>query len=371
MPFQHFIDGISKTGYGLEYSVSTVLIENGWTVINNKYYIDDVQGSAREIDIVAYRVTTENGIQVYTVIIISCKKSSDNSWALLTKPKNDKDPNIDWRPVTVWSNHEILNLILENYNWKNNYIDQFNEDGISILTPEKHIFAFQELNNKKGSPQNDKNIFNSVVSSMKSQDYEISSLNKRKDEKAIYFFNLVSVVDAPLIRINYENSNTEVEQVDADIYVGSYIVNKKEQTSRIHFINSNHFSTYIKRYNSLHCHNANQTKLIHESYYEDCIQDDLKLKLFSKVFELKTRIYFHISLRKIRSEERPALPDIIIAINWNVKRNSLSIVMSDVWRDEEINHFENDDRLNNRIREALQDIYRFEGPYHFDPDAPF
>lgn len=43
-----YIKGIKETGFGLEYAVSKSLIQNGWTVINNKYYIDDVQGTARE-----------------------------------------------------------------------------------------------------------------------------------------------------------------------------------------------------------------------------------------------------------------------------------------------------------------------------------
>ncbi len=47
---------LEKTGFGLEYTVSSILENDGWTVINNKYYIDDVQGSAREIDIIAYKV---------------------------------------------------------------------------------------------------------------------------------------------------------------------------------------------------------------------------------------------------------------------------------------------------------------------------
>ena len=77
-----FLNGIRSTGFELEFLVSKSLMSEGWTVINNKYYIDDVQGSAREIDILAYKVTTKNKIQVYTVLIISCKKSSENTWAL-------------------------------------------------------------------------------------------------------------------------------------------------------------------------------------------------------------------------------------------------------------------------------------------------
>ena len=67
---------------------------------------------------------------------------------------------------------------------------------------------------------------------MKSQNYEIGSLEKRKKEEAVYNFNLISVVDAPLKRINYGEKDPEIEDINSDIYVGSYIINKKETVSR-------------------------------------------------------------------------------------------------------------------------------------------
>ncbi len=114
MTNEKFLEGIKSTGYELEFFVSKSLMNVGWTVINNKYYIDDVQGSAREIDILAYKVTLKNNVLVYTVLIVSCKKSSDHSWALLAKNMNDNDPNVDWNPVTLWSNQKVLKLIIEN-----------------------------------------------------------------------------------------------------------------------------------------------------------------------------------------------------------------------------------------------------------------
>ena len=122
MSDKKYIEGIKSTGFGLEFTISKSLTTDKWTVINNKYYIDDVQGSAREIDILAYKVTVKNGIQIYTVLIISCQKSSENAWALLAKDKNNNDPNIDWNPVTLSSNQKILKFIIENYDWKTHYV---------------------------------------------------------------------------------------------------------------------------------------------------------------------------------------------------------------------------------------------------------
>jgi hypothetical protein len=72
---------IRKTGFVLEYKVAEMLRQSGWTVISNKYYEDDLEGSVREIDLVAYKVSNVQQVDVYTTILISCKKSELDVWA--------------------------------------------------------------------------------------------------------------------------------------------------------------------------------------------------------------------------------------------------------------------------------------------------
>ena len=55
MDLSKFEESIIKTGFDLEYQVSEILRKNKWTVINNKYYVDDVQQTVREIDLIAYK----------------------------------------------------------------------------------------------------------------------------------------------------------------------------------------------------------------------------------------------------------------------------------------------------------------------------
>lgn len=69
-----YAESIKSTGFILESKVSDFLSNHGWGVINNKYYIDDVQSVAREIDIIAYKATKVRDVLVYTTLIISCKK---------------------------------------------------------------------------------------------------------------------------------------------------------------------------------------------------------------------------------------------------------------------------------------------------------
>jgi hypothetical protein len=73
---------IGKTGFVLENRIAHELKTAGWTVISNRYYVDDSEETVREIDLVGYRVTKVQHFNVYTSLIISCKKSEANAWAL-------------------------------------------------------------------------------------------------------------------------------------------------------------------------------------------------------------------------------------------------------------------------------------------------
>lgn len=369
MSDEKYIEGIKSTGYGLEFSVSTSLIKEGWTVINNKYYIDDVQGSAREIDILAYKATTKNGIQIYTVLIISCKKSRENTWALLAKEQNNNDPNIDWNPVTLWSNHKILKLVIENYDWKDNYINSSPMLYNQLFSPKKHIFAFQELRRTKGTPQNDKAIFNSIISCMKSQGYEIESLYMRKKQESIYNFNLISVVDAPLIRINYGDGEPGIEDINTDIYVGSYIINRKETVSRVHFVKSDSFESCLSIYNELHLHNIKQSSDIFESYFIDALKEKRKIDLFidKLILELKWDIYK--ITRGFGSNKSSSVKD--FGISWDEKKNCAAITVDGVYEEAELNTLNTNDKLKAKVEVALKKVYRYEGEFYFDSDFPF
>ena len=83
-------DAISKTGFLLEYKIGMDLQKKGWKTISNRYYLDDLSGIPREIDILAYKRTVVKNLLVYTCLLISCKKSEDKDWVFLTK---QNDPN--------------------------------------------------------------------------------------------------------------------------------------------------------------------------------------------------------------------------------------------------------------------------------------
>ena len=365
-----FIKGINKTGFGLEFGISKILNENEWSVINNKYYIDDVQGSAREIDILAYKVSIVNKIQVYTVLIISCKKSIENSWALLAKSKNENDPNIDWEPVTMWSNQRIIKLIIDQFSWKENYVSECTKLKKDLFSPKNHIFAFQELNSKKGNPKNDKNIYNSIVSAMKSQDYEIGSLDERKQDESVYNFNLISIVDAPLMRLQYEDKSIKAKEIDSDIYVGSYIINKKETISRIHFITAKNFPSHLDIYNELHSHNKKQTNLMIKSYYENCMENEAKVNLFINDFNKELKWDIYLALNELL-DDAPKINDVKLDIIWDSKKKCVALSINKIYADKDLELINNDQKITELIAQSLLKFYQYAGGFYFDSGVPF
>jgi hypothetical protein len=222
---------IKKTGFVLEYQVTKALQKHGWSVITNKYYVDDVQESVREIDLVSYKISYHGNISLYTALIISCKKSEENVWALLSRKPNHTDPNIDWNPHHVWSNDKAIGYMLHQKELKELYKSHLIENSLSFFTekPKRHIFAFQEMAKENGKPKNDKAIFDSVTCLMKAQTYEMNVLPERKPNTSpsVYQFNLLNVVGTELVCLDFEGDEITTESVLEENYVASYIVNKK------------------------------------------------------------------------------------------------------------------------------------------------
>lgn len=218
---------IEKTGFVHEHRLSLIMQAHGWIVINSKRYVDDIERKVREIDIVAYKHTKNDGVPYYTVLIVSCKKSDDNVWTLISREKSPRDPNTDWFPLHLWSNAISLNFMMEQQksDWRTDYVSQNQHLLEGILSTGSHIFAFQEMHKTSGVKINDNRIFSSIDSLIKAQAYELASLpHRKKDNRCFYNFNLLIIVDAPLIRMHLE-PKIKATIVDDDRYIANYIVN--------------------------------------------------------------------------------------------------------------------------------------------------
>ena len=368
MPHQIYSTEIRKTGFVLENQVAQLLKAAGWTVISNKYYVDDSEETVREIDLVAYRVNKVQHLDVYTVLIVSCKKSDSNAWALLARDINLKDPNSDWWPLHAWSNDKALQFQLLASGKAKQFHEAAQRNGVqdALSVPEVEVFAFQEMDKKSGKPQNDKPIFGAITSLMKAQAYELAALPARKKVPSIYQFNLLSVVDADLIRLMFRGTDITSSPLSAEHYLARYIVRKREVFSRVRFICASAFESCLEDYGRLHQSNCRWFGTQCDEFYSRIFEDRRRTDALLEDF--KSMITWSVEWRLERKFGRkveigsPALV-------W-VENESRLCVGFELSGDE-LEFMNESEDIRRKVSDSLKAIYRYEGPYKFEFDIVF
>ncbi len=369
MDIRKFESQICKTGFALEAQIAQELKAQGWTVISNKYYVDDFEENVREIDLVAYQVTKVQHLDVYTTLIVSCKKSESNTWALLARDINLKDPNSDWWPLHAWSNDKALQHQLNETGKARKYHEDIATMGVTeaLAIPEVEVFAFQEMDRKSGSPQNDKPIFMSVTSLMKAQAYELSALPQRKKTPSVYQFNLLSVVEADLVRLKFSGKEIKASPIDTEHYIARYIVKKRESFSRIRFVRADIFSKSLADYGRLHVANCKWFGTAFDSFYDNIVTDWNRVRVL--IDDFRREVTWWLNWR-IEHELKKPVDLTMLSLDWRKASDSLAVTLP---TDNDVLAFLNgDDEARRRTASALKKIFRYSGPFSFDEDdIPF
>jgi hypothetical protein len=244
------IKNIEKTGFVLEYKVTQILEKSGWNVINNRYYLDDIQPINREIDIIAYKTHKSEDITFYTTLIISCKKSEEHIWSFLTKEANENDPNINYCPIWNWTNDDVLKYKIEkDLEKKIRSLTSTNDTIKFVHGVNDQVFAYQQLDKNTYKPKNDKDIYNSIVTAIKALEYEKNSLDRRIESKALYNFNILSIFEGDMIKVHFDGDKKTVEEIDEIKYLNRLIFSNKEGFYRVHFLKYDKFNSFINTYN--------------------------------------------------------------------------------------------------------------------------
>ena len=365
--------GILKTGFVLENRIAQSLKKQGWSVISGKYYEDDFEDKIREIDLIAYKVDKVQDFDVYTCLIVSCKKSESCAWALLCRDLNLKDPNLDLRPLHSWSNQPSIQYQLSSPTKAQEYYADMIKLGVkdALADPKVEIFAFQEMNSESGLPQNQKTIYESIISLIKAQAYEMSALPERKKAPCIYQFNLLAVVDANIVRLQFNGDKISSELTTSEHHVSRYILKKKQSFSKIRFINASVFEEILGDYDKLHKANLVWYNKACDNFYDGIEKDESRLRLY--IDDFKREIHWKIHslvyrlLRKFIELES-------VSLIWIEDKKSL-MVFFNVKDDEDIkdiaNELNGDFEAEQYVAAALKKIYRYTGPFYFDADIPF
>lgn len=368
MDLSKFATQIHSTGFPLEHRIAVALRNAGWGVIANKYYVDDLEQSVREVDLVAYRMNIVNKVSICTTLIISCKKSDKNVWALLSRPVRGADPNTDPEPCHAWSNDIPLIYMMSQSGWASAYYKRAREASIPTIMnpPARDIFAFQEMDRDTGRPHNDKAIFGAVTSLMKAQSYELEVLPKRRKEPSLYQFNLVNIVDSDLVCLDFSESSTVVTPVtvDAELYLARYIIKKSQMFARIQFVTAPNFDRMIPEYRVLHEANCAIFGDMKDAFYAGIMQEPERWKLLFEQFRATINTAWLVA--QYRSSKVTAFSNIT---GFNHSADRLVIETDGTPNYPAINA---DRQLKLATTDALKSVYRYAGDFEFAEETiPF
>jgi len=359
---------IQKTGFVLENRITQLLRNAGWSVISNKYYVDDASETVREIDLVAYRVNQIKHFHVFTTLLISCKKNEANLWALLARKAEHSAPNSDWWPLHAWTNDKPLNFVLSQKDVPRRYHDNLAKAGVSqaLSLPKHEVFAFQEMNRQSGAPRNDSAIFAAVTSLMKAQAYELGALPKRRKDPAVYQFNLLSIVDADLIRLDFDGEKIRARPIEAEHYIARYIIGKQETFARIRFLKADAVERELPDYERLHKANLTWFSEQFDGFFKDAVKDMAKIDVLLPQFrrEISSRLGHrasHVGIDAFDSKE--------VLLYWSASAGKLAVgVPAGIRVAEFLNR---DAEAKKIVAEALKKVFRYEREFQFEEEIPF
>lgn len=340
------IEGMEKTGYLLEYNISNILISNDWKIINSRYYVDE--NKEREIDILAYKVIKIKDILYYTSLIISCKKDKKNKFCMFTRKKIENDPNVEYYPDLSCTNSNLLKkMCLKNSEEINNMLRCSIIHGV-----DRHIFAFQLISDT-GKVQNDKPIYDSIISVIKAYEYEKKSLLETRTNQCFYNFNLLSICDGDLVELFLKTKeDIDVREIEEIKYINRHIISNREEFYRVHFIKADKFEKYLEEYNNLHKYNINYYPSLLERYYDDVLEGKADFAWLKDEFISKIKEDFYYSLEiEVQDITLFYYKDVLSVSIYDEKGNSIK-------------------NLNKQgelfIKDALEEVYRYKGKFEID-----
>ncbi len=358
---EKYKDNIKVTGFALEYKVSKLLQDSKWTVINNRYYLDDVTEQVREIDLIAYKATEVKNTIVYNVLIISCKKSEKNLWAFLTKKYNFNDPNINFQPSLLWSNNKVLKELTSEKTWANDLNNKIKSESFyeNIFKLNNQVFAFQEMDKSSGKVQNDKPIFDSISTLIKAYSYELNSLEKRRSDDCVYNFNLISIAETDFLELLFNVNDIDANEISEIKYLNRFIVNKGDDYFRVNFYTYDCFSTVLNDYNKLADWNNSFFDSIIDDFYVD-IFNDKRRYFFKKEFDEAISWRIHNFL-----EHSQYIPNENICVADFVKKDNILLLEIYGIAEEAVVDMNKDKDLLKTTKNHLGKYYRYSGEIKF------
>lgn len=325
------LTALERTGFPLEHQVTEAFRKQKWSTLSGRYYIDDTDGQARELDLVAYRTIKIGDIDLVSSVLVSCKKEGENTWAFLSRPAPVNDTNHDWCPIHLWSDEEPLATYLQTGLWKSAYENKARKEQPTFYVATRDVFAYQVVSppgpqqqakkaeakpppGKAAKSQNDSAIFGSVTGLLKALHYELSVLPERmKGRKRVYVFHLLAVLDGPMVDVRYEGVVPEVQAIDSILHLARYIVAGKRTAALVHFARAAKLPALVKMIDQLAEFDAQRVKeLIPQSYAAISETREVQ-KYFAERLQWSVLYAANKDLQGARSSEKATEFDIVTA----------------------------------------------------------
>lgn len=377
-PLKHdqLAPAIETTGFPLEYLVSERFRAAGWSIISNRYYVDDTDGKARELDLIAYAVDKIEDVEVLTSLLLSCKKDAQNTWVFLSRNVSKDDPNTDWRPVHIWTDEEPLSSYLGSEEWKT----RFAADGVKEcpfhFQTDRDVFAFQQVQASSspssgaplppGKPQNDTAIFGAVSGLLKALDSEVSALASRMaNRRRIYLFSLGVVVDAPLVDFQFsKNGQTRSVPLNHLLHLARYMVRKRHLQALVHFIRSDEVDKLIAQMEKLRNFNKQRSAKLIGASYRAFPKNAAVRAHFRKILKPKIIRVVNEGLRDLK--RKPRISD----VDFYVGASGALVVEVDTTTDE-VDMLAAHAQTMKKLKELLKQSAKYEGEFELESEIPF
>lgn len=370
------IRAVEQTGFVLEHYISEQLRLNGWQVINNRYYIDDLKNIEREIDIMAYKAMVNDHIAYYTVLIISCKKATKGIWTFLTRRRPERDPNTDYFVVDNYTTDKRLSHMLKSTQERIKSILIADQDVNPLFQVEHLPFAFQQINSESYKTEDDKRIYDSIITTIKALEYEKENRSRPVIEGVsnyFYNFNLLSIFDGNILEVFFDDAGQkEVSSIDEIKYVNRHIVSKKEAIYKVHFLTKEAFLPQLEQYSKLHSKNCKVYPDLINQFYSSIFSDPQRANIYWSDFSKEINWRFNYTLIHelgYKSENRADsfsydYDDALLKIHFDGYYD-----IDDPDFLERVNAHE---ELKTKTAKLLKRLFRYEGNFCFDNDfLPF
>lgn len=383
---QEIISAIQRSGFPLEHQVGNILREHGWQTISNRYYIDDIKGTEREIDIVAYKLFLDKTEQIeyITTLIISCKKNEKNKWCFLTRNTDPTDANFNWSPLHYCTTDERLDYMTKRH--KGVLIRQYKskKDVRDLYDFSENVFAYEKIRDAKDKSEKEKgmfvlngntDIYESIITTIKALNFEKSSRIKRYEKyryKRYYTFHLLSVFGGEMVKDHFEEDGTQViENIDEIKYLNRHIINNEEDFYVVNFIQIDNFENRLNLFDDIHKVNTEILPKFINTFYKDIFKHRDRYGLFWTYFEdaikddvriIINGVIPHATIKSVSITPIKRLAMLELEVNYH------PLIDDDVLRT-----LNEDEYLQRRVKQLLKQYFRYEGDFTFvkEDDLPF